>query len=80
MIDYLFIYLFVCFYNLECLFLLQDRTTISIMINQIASTALKLDHGSYFEMITEKYMKLTEHDCYKSVTQYIHQKCFDLQV
>jgi len=25
-------------------------------------------------------MKLTQHDCYISATQHIHEKCFDIQV
>ncbi len=25
-------------------------------------------------------MKLTQHDCYKTATQHIHEKCFDIQV
>ncbi len=32
------------------------------------------------KMIIEKRMKLTQHDCYISVTQRIQEKCFDLQV
>jgi hypothetical protein len=36
---------------------------------------------SYLEKeVTENHMKLTEYDCYQSVTEYIHKKCFDLQV
>jgi len=33
-----------------------------------------------FEEVISKHMKLTQHDCYISATQYIHEKCFDLQV
>ncbi len=34
----------------------------------------------YFDEINEKHMKLTQYDCYQSVTERIHEKCFDLQV
>jgi len=27
-----------------------------------------------------QHMKLTQHDCYISATQHIHEKCFDIQV
>lgn len=32
------------------------------------------------EDITKQRMKLTKYDCYQSVTEYLHKKCFDLQV
>lgn len=31
-------------------------------------------------MIIQHRLKLTQHDCYKAVTQYIDEKCFDLEV
>jgi hypothetical protein len=49
-------------------------------MNEIASKALSMDRGLYLKMVTEKHLKLTEHDCYKSVTQHIQNHCFDLQV
>jgi len=58
---------------------LNDRTTISERMNQIATTALSINRGNYVEMVTQKRMKLTRHECYKSVTQRVQQKCFDLQ-
>ncbi|CAF1343700.1 unnamed protein product [Rotaria sordida] len=63
----------------ELVQLLNDRSTISEHIYQIASVALSIKHGHFYETVTQKRMKLTQHDCYKSVTQYIHTKCFDLQ-
>ncbi len=39
-----------------------------------------MNRGSYFEMVVKEPMKLTQHDCYISVTQRIQEKCFDLQV
>jgi len=63
----------------ELIQLLNDRATITTHIEKIASTALSMEHGAYLEMVTKKHMKLTEHDCYKSVTQHIQEKCFDLQ-
>jgi len=62
----------------ELVQLLNDRATISTKIQKIASTALGMDHGDYFEMVTEKHLKFTQHDCYKSVTQRVQEKCFDL--
>jgi hypothetical protein len=49
-------------------------------MQKIASTALSMNRGDYLEMVTEKHMKLTQHDCYKTVTQRVQEKCFDLQV
>ncbi|CAF4014288.1 unnamed protein product [Rotaria magnacalcarata] len=59
--------------------LYKDRNIIFHRIYQIASTVLSLNRENYLEMILEKRMKLTQHDCYISVTQRIHEKCFDLQ-
>jgi len=63
----------------ELVQLLNDKATITTHIHRIASKALAMNRGDYFEMITEKRMKLTQHDCYKSVTQRVQEKCFDLQ-
>lgn len=46
----------------------------------IARRALEVNRGDYFELVTSKRMKLTQHDCYKGVTQRIQEKCFDLPV
>jgi len=37
-----------------------------------------MNSGDYFEMIIGNHMGLTQHDCYKSVTQRVQEKCFDL--
>jgi legumain len=58
---------------------LNDRATIADHFQQIASRALSMNSGDYFETITKTHMKFTQHDCYKSVTQRIQEKCFDLQ-
>jgi len=63
----------------ELVQLINDRATITDYIQKIAGKALSMNRGDYFEMVTEKRMKLTEHDCYKSVTQRVQEKCFDLQ-
>jgi len=62
----------------ELVQLLNDRSTIQNRINQIAGISLSINSGSFFGDITQKRMKLTQHDCYKSVTQHIDEKCFDL--
>ena len=46
----------------------------------IARRALDVNRGDYFELVTSKRMQLTQHDCYKTVTQRIQEKCFDLPV
>lgn len=61
-------------------FFTKDRATIKTKFQQIASTALSMDHGDYLDMVVKKPMKLTQHDCYKSVTQRVQAKCFDLPV
>jgi len=63
----------------ELVQLLNDRSTIQKRIKQIVSRSLSINDGNFFEEITQKRMKLTQHDCYMSVTKYIHKKCFDLQ-
>ncbi|CAF4372721.1 unnamed protein product, partial [Rotaria magnacalcarata] len=59
--------------------LYNDRSIIASRIEQIASKALSINRGGYLEIVTEKHMKLTKYDCYQSVTEHIHEKCFDLQ-
>jgi legumain len=63
----------------ELVQLLNDRSTITTHINQIASVSLSINRGDFYEMVTQKRLKLTQHDCYISVTQHIQDKCFDLQ-
>jgi len=58
---------------------INDRAVITNHIEQIASRALSMNRGDYFETVLKKHMKLTQHDCYKSVTQHVQDKCFDLQ-
>jgi len=62
----------------ELVRLINDRATIADKIHQIAAKALSMNSGDYFEMVTGTHMKFTEHDCYKSVTQRVQEKCFDL--
>ncbi|UJR32014.1 hypothetical protein I4U23_019484 [Adineta vaga] len=62
----------------ELVQLLNDRAIITTRIQQIASKALSMNRGDYFEMVTAKHMPLTQHACYKSVTQRVQEKCFDL--
>ncbi|CAF0956317.1 unnamed protein product [Adineta steineri] len=62
----------------ELVQLLNDKATIANHIQQIAAKALSMNRGDYFAMVTEKHMPLTQHACYKSVTQRVQEKCFDL--
>lgn len=62
----------------ELVQLLNDRAIITTHIQQIATVALSMNRGDYFEMVTAKRMPLTKHACYKSVTQRVQEKCFDL--
>lgn len=39
-----------------------------------------MGHKVDIDDITTKHMKLTNYDCYQSVTEHIQEKCFDLQV
>lgn len=59
---------------------IQDRTTITNSIQNIAAVALSNSNNDQLGLVLEKHLQLTEHDCYKSVTQHIQEKCFDLQV
>jgi legumain len=58
--------------------LLNDRATITKTIQRIAGTALAFNGGDNYPAVTQTHMKLTQHDCYISVTQRVQQKCFDL--
>lgn len=50
-------------------------------MKEIVSRSLSTNNnGHSVEDITQKRIKFTQHDCYKSVTQHIHKRCFDLQV
>ena len=59
---------------------LNDRTVIQEHIQQIVALSSSTNDVHSFAGPTQQRMKLTRHDCYKSVTQYIDEKCFDLQV
>ncbi|CAF1591800.1 unnamed protein product [Rotaria sp. Silwood1] len=59
--------------------LIHERAIITNNMQKIASIAVSMNRGDYLETVIEKRLKLTEHDCYISVTQYIQEKCFDLQ-
>ncbi|CAF5024985.1 unnamed protein product [Rotaria magnacalcarata] len=56
-----------------------DRAVITNSIQKIASIAVSNSHSGYLAAVLEKHMTLTQYDCYKSVTQRIQEKCFDLQ-
>ncbi len=47
-------------------------------IDSIAQRSFQVN-GDFNKVVTE-HMKLTQHDCYISTTQRIHEKCFDIQV
>jgi len=58
--------------------LLNDRSTITNKFHRIAATALASNGGEQYGKVIEKHMKLTQHDCYMSVTDHVHQNCFDI--
>jgi len=58
---------------------LNDRSMIQDRIQQIVLVSLSINRGDLYNDVIHKRMKLTQHDCYKTVTKYIHKKCFDLQ-
>jgi len=58
--------------------LLNDRSTITDKFHRIAATALAANGGEQYGKVIEKHMKLTQHDCYMSVTDHVHEKCFDI--
>lgn len=57
---------------------IQQRNLIAATINSIARRALAVNRGDYFEMVTTKRLKHTQHACYMAATQRIQEKCFDL--
>jgi len=58
--------------------LLNDRSAITSKFHRIAATALASKGGEQYGKVIEKHIKLTQHDCYMSVTQHVQQKCFDI--
>jgi len=56
---------------------IQQRSIIAATIEEIARRSFQIN-GDFDKIITER-MKLTQHDCYISATQRIHEKCFDIQ-
>jgi len=58
---------------------IKQRNVISATINSIAKKSFEVNRGSYYELVTTQRMKHTQHDCYMSATQRIHEKCFDIQ-
>ncbi|CAF0747156.1 unnamed protein product [Didymodactylos carnosus] len=60
--------------------LLQDRSTIQAHINEIAAVSVQMNRANLYETVIQQRMKITNHECYKSVTQHVHKKCFDLQI
>ncbi|UJR32815.1 hypothetical protein I4U23_020277 [Adineta vaga] len=58
---------------------LHDKQIIENHLEQIVLLSLSINSIHSFEEMTQKRMKLTQHICYKSVTQHVHKKCFDLQ-
>ncbi|CAF1604477.1 unnamed protein product [Didymodactylos carnosus] len=59
--------------------LLQDRSTIQAHIHEIAAVSLSTNRANLYQTVVQQRKKITDHDCYKSVTQHVQQKCFDLQ-
>ncbi len=57
---------------------IQQKNLISITIDSIARRSFMINGD--FEKVISQHMKLTQHDCYISATQHLHEKCFDLQV
>jgi len=56
---------------------LQQKTTIFSTIQSIAQRSFQINGD--LEKVLTKHTKLTQHDCYISATQRIHDKCFDIQ-
>ena len=60
---------------------LKDRATIQDHFQRIITLSLFTSANDRpLKEVIQSRMKLTQYNCYKSVTQYIHEKCFDLQV
>jgi len=55
----------------------HQRSVISNTINSIAQRSFQINGD--LEKVLTQHMKLTQHDCYVSATQHIHEKCFDIQ-
>ena len=68
------------FYQHQLQELIHARATIHQRIGQIASTVLAAEPADRLSTIKSTHMPLTEHDCYRSVTSRIAEKCFDLEV
>ena len=49
-------------------------------MHSIASLALATLRHRYWQMVTEQHLAFTEYSCYRSVTERLDEKCFDLQV
>ncbi|CAF2755961.1 unnamed protein product [Rotaria sp. Silwood2] len=58
---------------------IQQRNVITSTIQSIAKKSFEVNRVDYYELVTTQRMKLTQHDCYISVTKHIHEKCFDIQ-
>jgi len=58
---------------------IQQRNVISTTIDSIAQQSFQVNGINFYEEVTTQRMKLTQHDCYISATQHIHEKCFDIQ-
>lgn len=67
-------------FSLHITFYIQDRAIITDKIQRIAATALAANDGGDYQMVIQNHLKFTQHDCYKSVTQRVQEKCFDLPV
>jgi len=59
--------------------LINERATIAKTINEIATVSLSINRAGIHQTVTQQRLKITQHDCYKSVTQHVAKKCFDLQ-
>jgi legumain len=57
----------------------QQRQLIASTIDLIAKHSFEVNGINYYEKVTTQRMKLTQHDCYISATQRLHEKCFDIQ-
>jgi len=55
----------------------HQRKIIEVTIKSIAMQSFRIN-GDFNKVLSE-HMKLTQHDCYISATQHIHEKCFDIQ-
>jgi len=62
----------------ELIQLINDRATITKTIQLIAGTALAAASSDKYAEVTQTRMKHTQHDIYKTVTQRVQEKCFDL--